>query len=228
MATRPRPNYLSDATMVDFEAGIMPYVVTDLPGCPDPLIKQFARETVREICEDTLQWQVELWPMSLIKGQNDYDLVIEDDSDGCYEIEKVMEVWVKGSQKTALRDYYLPSFNQLFMTGAPGATEAGKLEIRVAIKPKPASKEIEERFFNEWIQLIRFGILYKLKAQPDKTWTDAQGAAFYRSEYQRETSEMEAQRILKDTTGVLIASFSNFSGSGSGGGRRAISGNVTI
>lgn len=59
----------------------------------------------------------------------------------------------------------------------PSASLANALKLRVSLKPTRASTTVEARIYEEHLESIKAGALYRLKAQTSKPYSDPTGAA---------------------------------------------------
>ena len=59
----------------------------------------------------------------------------------------------------------------------PNASLTGALKLRVSLKPTRASTTIEARIYEEYLEAIKAGALFRLKSQTSKPYSDPTGAA---------------------------------------------------
>lgn len=68
----------------------------------------------------------------------------------------------------------------------PDASLAGGIKLRVSLKPTRASTTVVDRIFEEYVEAIKNGALYRLKISKGKPYTDEAGAeqcyAFFNTE----------------------------------------------
>lgn len=182
------------ATLSDF----YPYVLPEVPGCPEPTVDIAIRSALIEFCEKSLVVQRDLDPLTVVKGIVDYDLEPPTDQ----LVSKILRVWYKGAElsPTAPDNISAPEvYNRLF-TGAsversdpriylqkddvtvsvypiPKDTVANGLTVRVALKPTRAAEAIENVLFQDYAEAIAHGAKYRLLSMASKPWTNGPAAS---------------------------------------------------
>ena len=61
----------------------------------------------------------------------------------------------------------------------PNASLASALKLRVSLKPTRSSTTVEARIYEEYLEAIKAGSLFRLKSQTSKPYSDPVGAANY-------------------------------------------------
>lgn len=170
----------------------LPYVLTDVPGCPEIAAVLAVRNTVIDFCEKSLVVQADLDPVSLVAGQADYDL----EPPVNRLVTKVMKLFYKNSELHPFGQDFVPSatyFNPSAIDGdadseprgwsqkdtttftvwpAPKTAQANAITIRAALKPTRASTSCDDVVFEDYAEYIAAGAKARLMLQPNKAYTN--------------------------------------------------------
>lgn len=170
----------------------LPYVLPDVPGCPEIVAVQQIRNTVIDFCEKSLVVQVDLDPVTLVAGQADYDL--EPPTNRL--VTKVISLFYRNrllepsaQDEIQRATFYNPSAleadNQSDPTTwmqkdartfsvfpIPKNRENGAITIRAAIKPTRASTSCDDVVFEDYVEYIAAGAKARLMIVPNKAYTN--------------------------------------------------------
>jgi len=181
------------ATFSDF----YPYVLTEVPGCPEITVDVALRSTLIDFCEKSLVVQRDLDPVSVVKGIIDYDL----EPPTGQLVTKLLRVWYKSSElQPAAPDNINNAevYNRLF-SGAnversdprmflqkddltftiypiPKDTVTNGITARAALKPTRAATVFEDVLFQDYAETIAHGAKYRLLSMASKPWTNGPAA----------------------------------------------------
>lgn len=78
---------------------MLPWVLPDVPGCPDTLAVHHLRDAARDFCLRTLAWRVTLPAITSVVGVSTYDLALPVDA----EMVKLLRAW-RGTDEWAVAD----------------------------------------------------------------------------------------------------------------------------
>jgi len=162
------------------------YMVADLPMVHSNLRQQALQDAIRFFCNDTFAWQETIEDLDLVADQADYDLAAGVTALGYATCEIVQVIWVKvDGIEQSKTSYELHDFATLHFLTAPSAAATDALDVKVAIAPDKGTNDINEAFFNRWID----GILAKAKAsllgQKGKPYSNEKRAFACEIEYLR-------------------------------------------
>lgn len=170
----------------------LPYVLTDVPGCPEIAAVLAVRNTVIDFCEKSLVVQADLDPVSLVAGQADYDL----EPPVNRLVTKVMKLFYKNSELAPFGQDFVPSatfynpdaieadaesdprrWSQKDTTTftvwpIPKTAQANAITIRAALKPTRASSSCDDVVFEDYAEYIAAGAKARLMLQPNKAYTN--------------------------------------------------------
>ncbi len=162
-----------------------PYILPNVPLCPDVLAEQKIIDSCIEFCEQTYYWRYTHPPMPMLATVSDYELTLPSDAQVASIIEPInfngekvygkTKEWLdlyedqwedKTGDKT--RCYYNKSTSVIRVIPTPITTVASAIKLDVALKPLPISKTVKDFLFDEFYQVIANGALAKLYAMPEQ------------------------------------------------------------
>jgi len=217
----PEARYFMDLDLVDAGARLFAStnVVTQVPKCSDVELKLALQKRMRDFCTQTLSLEIDLLAEDIIADQNDYEFLIIDDSDECFEIEHLVKVLVDRVEMVPMKDYIIPNPGKLFFYAPPGLAITGGLEMRAAIKPRVGTSDMDRVFFDEWYEAFEHGVIYTMLQMNNKPWSNPTLANFHKSEWDRLITDAIVDRQLDGTNGIPTARFKNWTGTSAGRGR---------
>lgn len=170
----------------------LPYVLQDVPGCPEIAAVHAIRNTVIDFCEKSLVVQADLDPVSLVASQGDYDL--EPPTNRL--VTKVIKLFYRnqelepsGQDAVNRATFYNPGASDADGRGPPRTwmqkdtltfsvwplplvAEANAITIRAAIKPTRKSTSCEDVLFEDYAEYIGAGAKARLMVTPNKSYTN--------------------------------------------------------
>jgi hypothetical protein len=177
-----------------------PYVLAEVPGCPDPTAKLALLSTCIEFCRKTLAWSVIQDPLCLIAGYMDYEIESPKEA---YPL-TVRDVWV-GSRRLrpvtmhALQDL-LPNWSEaksnepVYYNSAvergvvrvfpiPEQTTKPTLTMRAAYTPTLTAQTVPDFLGQEHAEAIANGAKGRLLLMSSMPWFNAQLGAYYQQRF---------------------------------------------
>ena len=170
----------------------LPYVLQDVPGCPEIAAVHAIRNTVIDFCEKSLVVQADLDPVSLVANQSDYDL----EPPSSRLVTKVIKLFYRnhelepsGQDAVTRATFYNPSALDADAKGPPRTwmqkdtttfsvwpvpkdAEQNAVTIRVALKPTRKSSSCEDVIFEDYAEYIGAGAKARLMMTPNKAYTN--------------------------------------------------------
>ena len=194
-------------------SGFYDYVLPELPGVATDLVDIYLRRAAIEFCEETSVYVSDHDPISLIKGIAEYDLEAPEPET---DIVSVKKAWVGDSSieyvsqdtlnqrpvywpnETAPRPSAFTQQTQASLIVFPKPTESLKngFNMKVVLRPTLGATGIIDWMATKYIQEITDGAKAMLMAMPNKPWTQPDGAALYRAQFEsgKTRATIEAQR----------------------------------
>lgn len=189
------------------------FVVPELPGINTDLVDIYLRRAAIEFCEETAVYVADHDPISLVKGVAEYDLEPPEPETDIVGIKKawVVDAAIEYVSQDSLnqRPVYWPgeeaprptSFTQQTPTTVivyPKPTEAiqNGLRMKVVLRPALKASSIVDWVGGKYLQEIADGTKAMLMAMPNKPWTQPEGAALYRAQFEagKTRATIEAMR----------------------------------
>lgn len=179
----------------------LPFLLGDLPGAPDALVKQNLVLAAMEFCIETLAWQEIQDPIIVIDKINEIDIDVPTDA----RIVTIKDVWgpsrrlvpvtmsqlfekipnwqtAQGSEPT----YYNASADWKTLKVFPIPLEANRqaLRVRVAYAPTVSAKTLPDEIATKYMDGLMAGAKARMQMMPGKTWSDNTSAGINRTIFQ--------------------------------------------
>jgi hypothetical protein len=180
---------------------LLPFLLPDLPGAPDALVKQHLVQATIEFCTETLAWEQIGDSLKVLEGRNELEVETPTDS----RIVTVKDIWegsrrlrpvtmsqlfealpnwqtAEGSEPT----YYNAStdWQTIRIFPKPLNSQGKTLRMRAAFAPKLTATTLPDEIVTKYIDGLTGGAKARLMAIPGKAWTNLQMAAFYRGVFE--------------------------------------------
>jgi hypothetical protein len=172
-----------------------PYVLPEVPGCPEMTVDLALKSSIIEFCEKSLILQRDHDPLTVVAGVVDYDFEPPTGS----LVVKIMKAWYKSKElkpvapdevdKAELYNrsfsgadtnqqepqYILQKDERTFsLYPVPDTNAANALTMRVAYKPTRVATAFEDVLFEDYAEVIAHGAKARLFMSPGKTYTNPQ------------------------------------------------------
>jgi len=142
----------------------IPDVAVKLPGCPKIIIQHYLLNVIREFSSKTLinnSWI----DLSITSGNKEYSLSAPSNT----EIVDVIRVVYDDSDEQDFNDYYYLA-DSFWLTYEP--TDDFDLDVLVGLRPVSTVTEVDDFYYNDWLDTIVDGVVYKLASMNKKDWSD--------------------------------------------------------
>lgn len=173
----------------------LPEVYLEAQGCPESVAINALRNTLRELCEQSKIWQEDLDSISPISGYQTYDIDVPVDSElsvlfqplyngqemklySPAEMDRKVSTW--RTDTGAGVTYVIQDWNKLHVYPIPTADDDNAIYLRAALKPTLVGTTCSNILSN-FSEGISAGAIARLKAIPNKPWTDREGIPYYAS-----------------------------------------------
>jgi hypothetical protein len=199
---------------------LVPFVLPEVPGCPDALIKQNIVLSAIEFCTETLAWQEIQDSLIMIDGQPELDVEVPTDA----RIVVIKDIWASSRKLSPV------TMNQLFekipnwqdATGSepsyynastdwrtirvfpmPMGANRAKLRMRAAYAPTLTATTLPDEITTKYLDGIVGGAKARLMAMHGKTWSNVQGAGIYRQQFNDSTVKARIDDLHDRVQGSL-------------------------
>ena len=202
----------------------LPYLLPQLPGCPEPLALQQLALAARDFCHDTHVIQVVTGPEAVVADEPTYTLTLPSQS----ELVQIERAWYgnrllslipsidigsplayAGQVGTTTRESgsplaaYTTNTTSISLDPPPDTSASLMLTVRFSVKPIVGATSVDDRLFDSWLDGVLNGALYRLcmlPAQPFSNPTLAVAALNLSRYYvSRARAEARVGRIQGDT-----------------------------
>jgi hypothetical protein len=186
-----------------------------VPGCPQPVVEQYVRDTAIEVCERTLAWRYEQPAIRLTPGVYDYPYEQPMGS----EVHAVLTATVNKEplDPVTLEQLYAkypswPDFepdqratpslicqidpDNFVVAPLPDDAKPYDLRMIVVLKPLRDATGMDKTAFDDLENVIMHGALQHLLVMPNKNWSDRELAAYHAKQYIAKTTERRARANL--------------------------------
>lgn len=183
----------------------LPYVLPNVPACPDTLAVQAIRSACIEFCRTSLLVQ-EVTTDTLVKNVPDYTIEVPAD----HVLVKVMGVWCgdkwltptsvenlrsglalrgatakEAATKNPPQTYFqkTPTSEEISVYPVPAETYTDGLAIRSAFAPARNADQVHDVLYDNWAEEIALGALSRLHAIPEQSFYSVALAESFRQKF---------------------------------------------
>lgn len=198
-----------------------------LPGCPNPVMTEYLRETLRDFCEETKLWDNNvLTAISLVANQPTYALthasgeIVHIDHAEMDEvpmqptsIEILNRHFVNWRHSTTKKPqyYFMPSAGEsIQLVYTPSENLADALVVWVSLKPLEAATTVEDFLWSDYRYAIRDGALGQLLQIPNKPWSNPDIGFLREQKYEAARATAKNSKLRGRTHLDLIATEEGF------------------
>lgn len=179
----------------------LPYLLVELPGVSDPLVRQALVRTAIEFCQMTQCWREPQEPIPLVDGRADYDL----DSPTDAQVFLLRQAWVGqrplrplNLQRMQLElpsdaslgspnpTHFLSSVDRQSLTLYPtpmNRVDATPLRVEVCHVPKATATNLPDILGERYLMAVGAGTKAYLMSMPGQPWSQPALSDFYRAQF---------------------------------------------
>jgi len=198
-------------------------LAASVPGCPAPTILQYVRDAAIEVCERTLAWRYEQYPIRLTAGVYEYEYEPPSQAEVCgiihaaingqdmppktqEDIHRMYPDWPSADTTKRAEPRFIGQFDpdHFVVVPVPDGSRTYDMKLFLALRPTPDSTGMDKTAFDELEPLIIHGALQHMLVLPNKSWTDRELATYHARQF---TYKISARRA-KANLGVGRATFS--------------------
>lgn len=187
---------------------------TEVPGCPPDLIVQQLLDVIRDFCRFTRAWTYEVENETILKDVSDYEIELPStqaypiaiefmELDGAqvyFKARPWLDQYITNWRKRSADDFrYFTQLQPKQFTFPCVPTKngtAGALRYIVSLMPADDATTMDDTLGEEFIECWSCGAKARLRAMPDKPWSNSKRASelegYYRAE--RAQARIRAQR----------------------------------
>lgn len=163
-----------------------------VPGCPDMTALAYYKRALREFCEETYLYQIDVDPIELQGGIATYDLDVDTGFEVATIISAFIGQWaivplaphqVRPTWASIPRRYVQWDGTTVTLYPTPSEDGVDPLVLRVALAPLLSATDMDDGFADEYGEVIAAGAAYRLMMMPKQPFTDLAGSLTYKAEF---------------------------------------------
>lgn len=213
---------MSDVSLDVFLPDIMPFV----RDCPELVARQAVRNALIEFCNKSQWWLDDQYTLSVVTGQNNYELDPVADTD----VVTLAEVRYNGRLLVAKSPDQLDAmFNQdwrsvngdpryytridpaeIVLVPCPQSSLVDGLALSLILRPSRDAAFVSEEFYRRWSEEIGLGARARLHEIPNYPFSDATLAATCRARFNNAINLAIIERNQGQTRGPIAVTFGRF------------------
>lgn len=162
----------------------LPLVMIEVPQCPEPVATAAIRSALIQLCDEALIWQEVVDPFVTEDGEAEYDIdapsgartstIIRVELDGRHIAPKnedrlAMRSYDFLSRKHKPVSYYQPNPDVIRFYPVPDGQYTVNMTLSYA--PKRTGNSVPDYIFEQYLEVVKCGALFRLMTQPAKPWT---------------------------------------------------------
>ena len=189
---------------------IIPEIILDVPGCPNPIIERAFRNTLMDFTRRGECWIFRQDYAVTLENFSEVKLTIPEHTRIIKVLSANMDgrILVPASEKVL--DNQVPDWrdhsgepraffemppNTLRLWPTPVRETVGELQMTLALMPTRAANFVDEDLVDNWLEGLTAGVQARLMDMPDKPWTNHQMAMKLAEQY--ETAVRHATRYAR-------------------------------
>jgi hypothetical protein len=180
----------------------LPYVLPSVAGCSQPLAEQAIRDSAIQFCEETHYLQLVSDPIDLVAGASEYDI----DVPASHSVARLLNTWFGPEQRPTGRpqraEFIGPSTLRIWPV--PQADLPAAMQTCIALKPARTATSLDDSMFNDWVEGIAAGAIYRICMMPGQAFSSDQDAIKAMGVYNlwrgKARFEMTKKRTMTDLT----------------------------
>ncbi len=198
-------------------------ITPNVPGCPQPVVINYARLAARDVCRRTLAWTYVQPDITFVDGTFSYTFTPPAETD----VTKVLFAEINDASFTAApievlaASYpYWPTSTaiyrgspQHYATSTPGTFLVAPcpdgvltyvLRMLVALVPQLSATGMEQAVLDAIEPAVIHGTLEQLLVLPERPWTSTELAAYHAKQYIHSVAAYKAEVLLGPTKTSLV------------------------
>ena len=177
----------------------LPYLLIELPGVSDPLLKQALVRAAIDFCQRSQVWQEVAEPIVLVDGQSDYDI----DAPVGAQVYLLRDAWVGAqplrpltlqrqqlelaqdpSQSSTVPTHFRSSADRQSLTVYPvPKLPTASLRVKACFVPKASATVLPDLLGDRYLMAVCAGVKSALMAIPGQAWSNPALSAYYHSQF---------------------------------------------
>lgn len=201
-------------------SSLFSYLLSDVPGVPDPVAIQAIRQSCIEFCVETHAWEEVQDPVSLIDGVSTYDIDVPAGARAVtvkaiymsgrelrpvsmVELQTLIPNWQ--SAQGSLPSYYNTTGDLGTVRVYPIPTESGgaQITVRAVYAPTLVTTSVPDQVINRYLEPIMSGALHRMMMAPGKGWSNPQLAVYHKAQFEEGVMRAKNDILHEKTQGSI-------------------------
>lgn len=195
----------------------LPEVMPEAPGVPYPVAINAVRNACFDFCKRSLFWNETAEPEPFVAGEPEYVLtpptgaqvvsvlsVVIDEKTTVYPAPLEVVVAARPAWQTAtglIEAFIQPASDTIRFVAVPDTS--GAFSATVAYAPSRDSSTVDKRVYDQYLECIKHGALWKLKMMSGQTWSDPASAQYYEKLFNDGIGEAVIERNRSNSRAAL-------------------------
>ena len=175
----------------------LPEVLLECHGVPSPVAINAVRNACYDFCRDSLLWSETQDPVAYAAGEATYQLDPATDAQILTVItlnidqKQTIYPWILedvaaarpgwASDRGVISGFIQVQPDTIVLIAVPDS--AGTFTPTVAYAPTRSAGSVDARLYNQHLETIKYGALWKLKMMAGQPWADPAGASYYENHF---------------------------------------------
>lgn len=198
----------------------LPLMLIELPGCPEPLIRQALLRAADEFCRRTHAWSELQEPIRLEPGVRDYELDVPSGATvsavlsvhagstqlrpvNTTELQRLMPDWHTAQASSPAYYNLVPERGVLSIFPTPSEHALGSIVVRAAYTPTLSATTLPDFLGQRYMDAITGGAKAILMAILNKPWSNPQLVPLHRGQLDNAMAEAAAEELHGRTVGSV-------------------------
>jgi len=184
----------------------LPRILPWCLGAPEPLIHQALLDSAAQFCDETTVIHYITDPITVIPNVADYDIDLQQG----HALSRIMRVWYgTGPWEAPVSvpsNWRVTDIGQITVFPTPQQAPAPGvyLFVEVATKPSRVATSLDDRLYDDWLEGVVGGAVYRICSQPDQPYSNPGNAAIGQQAFRlwrgKAQYECTKQRVKRDTS----------------------------
>jgi len=172
----------------------LPYIAPEVVGCPVAVMKHNVLLSIINFCEKSKAWLYEHPDITTVAGQEDYPFSLPANT----SIAEILSIKKDNGEDQGAQRLTLDTLRLI-----PVPDKEYKVSLLLSLKPIYSVADVEDFFFNEYLDAITYGAKYRLMMMRGLPWFDPDMATYYKREFNLKIAETATKFARKNTNSVL-------------------------
>lgn len=198
----------------------LPEIMVEAPGVPTPVAVNAVRNACYDLCWESLVWNATLDPEVYVSGTAEYALtpppgaqiislltVTRDDAAvlSPTTLEAISTQYPDWAVRTGTPEWYTQP-NTSTLTLFPTPDSDGEFRVLAAFAPTRSASGVESFIYDQHLETVKYGALWKLKSMFGQPWSDASGAVYMEQRFWQGVLAATVQRNKGNSRAMLRVS----------------------